>query len=319
MAKIAIVDITFLAYEYNFGAVASLLADHGHEVMAFYDSQDAPRDKRIRFAPCCWTGTGITPLVRFDPDKVLVFNGSHPQRYAATRLFETKWPVIYAENGWLPQADNIYLDPEGVNSRSSIFKNPYLPRRSPEFISEVKSTVAELKKLFVPNPLADEMPKDYILVPLQLEQDTSIVQDSPYFKSMRSFVQYILWHFCDHPIVIKPHPKDHTEWKFDNVLVADKKISMNDLVPGAKLVVGINSTSLIEALVHYKPVAALGRNVASNKGVYVAECHDMFLGNPRACLEKTPDPARIDEVLHYLCNIQFPRKKPPTSVLKLFA
>lgn len=318
VGRIAIVDVSHLAYEYNFGAIGSLLVEAGHEVLAVYDGAEPPRNQRVKHSRCNWYGTGVTEMERFKPDYVLVFNGSHPHRYAATRLFEKRWKVVYAENGWLPQGDNIYLDSLGVNSRSSIAQAHFDPPDTPEGRKDDESTARFLRKMFAPKKLKIALPKDYILVPLQLENDTSIVQDSPYFKSMRSFVNYVAWHFNDHPILVKPHPKDSTNWNIGGVTIIDKTIPMNDLVPDAKLVIGINSTSLIEALVHHKPVVALGRNVASGKGAYVGEADEMFHGVARAVLGREPDKVRINAVLRFLFNKQFPRKNPPPRILDFF-
>ncbi len=319
MARIAIVDVSHLAYEYNFGALGSLLVEAGHEVMAVYASCEPPRDPAVKHGRCHWESTAFLPLVKFSPDFVVVFNGSHPHRYAATIVFESMWRVVYAENGWLPQGDNMYLDTRGVNSRSSLmldFKGH--PAHTPDYLADRDKTIMALQKEFRPDKPDVPLPENYILVPLQLEQDTSIIHDSPYFKSMRTFVHYVMWHFGDHPVVVKPHPKDPTDWRFSGIHVVDKSVKMNDLVPGAKLVIGINSTTLIEALVHHKPVVALGRNVATGKGVYVGEPDEMIYPVPRVSLDRQPDKESIDDTLHLLAHTQFPRKKPPVRVLKYF-
>jgi len=319
VAKIAFLDTTKLAFDFNFHGMATLLAGAGHDLMLLHGVPDGgkPPIPGVQYVCCSWMGMALTEFERFNPDYVVVFNGYHPHRYAATRYIEQRWRTYYVENGWLPQEGSLYLDTEGLGK--SIQKTQYHPQRTSEYLALRDSAIANLQSNYATSPSkANGLPKDYILVPLQLEQDTSIIFNSPYFKTMLTFVHYVNRHFCDRPIVIKTHPKSLVDFDFPGVRIIREKTSMNALVQGASLVVGINSTSLIEALVHYKPVAALGYNVASGRGAFIGEPKEMMFGNPRDVLDRAVDRGCIDDALYFLTQQQFSRERPCGSILKHF-
>lgn len=318
MAKIAIVDVTVLAYEFNFSAIAELLVTEGHDVLAVYDGAGKPKNEKVKYVSCCWTGMDLSELEAFRPDYVLLFNGYHAHRHAASRLIEKKWKTYFMENAWLPQKGNLYVDHGGTGARGAIFRTVFSPVRDADYLKLREDSLKPLRDCYAQAPHGIDLPKDYILVPLQLEQDTSIVFDSPFFKDMPTFVHYVVRHFCDHPIVVKTHPKNQKPLNFPGVRLISENVPFNDLVPDAKLVVGINSTSLIEALIHYKPVAALGYNVASNRGAFVSEPEEMMFGVPREALFRQPNKECIDDTLYFLSQNQFPRAAPPRELSRLF-
>jgi hypothetical protein len=74
---------------------------------------------------------------------------------------------------------------------------------------------------------------------------------------------------------------------------------------------------MIEALIHYKPVGMLGRNVitASN----VAYSPELTLNFPRNLLDRhKPNPEAINNTLFNLLSTQFDCKNPPLNVIKQF-
>jgi capsule polysaccharide modification protein KpsS len=175
--------------------------------------------------------------------------------------------------------------------------------------------VTLLKSLYQVTPKPDYLPNDFILVPLQLEADTSILHDSAYIKTMYSLVGFVSKHFFDFPVVVCKHPKDSSEYNFKNVIYTTN-ISTLSLIPHARAVIGINSTLLIESLIYSKPVLALGKNVASGKGVFY-EGEGAFL-NPRKLLEIQPSQEAIDQVLTLLLSKQFKAATPTANILSEF-
>lgn len=309
--RVALVDTDKAGYEYSLAPIARLLLDAGHEVMAVYSGAIGPSDNRVRFGSCSWALFDLAPVVAFDPDRVVIFNGYHRPIHAAARYIEKRWKTVYMEHGWLPQRDHNYIDAKGTGARSSLLTSwRHLIGRE----ERISSTILKLKQAYRPGKVSLSLPRNYILVPLQLERDTSIVYDSPYFKSMPSLVGFVQRHFPDYPIVVKLHPMDDMQFDLHNVSVVAGNVPMNDLVPGAEVVIGVNSTSLIEALVHGKRVGALGLNVASNKGVFY-EGDRMWL-NPRGILQWKPDQDARWEVLDALLHAQYPRANPPRWVLE---
>lgn len=313
--RVALVDTDKAGYEYSLAPIARLLCDAGHEVLAVYSGAVGPSDHRVRFGSCSWALFDLAPLVAFDPQRVVIFNGYHRPIHAAARYIEKRWRTVYMEHGWLTQREHNYIDSKGTGARSSLLSSwRHLVGRD----ERVASTILKLKQMYRPQKHDLSLPKDYILIPLQLERDTSIVYDSPWFKSMPSLVGFVQRHFPDYPIVVKTHPMDDTVWEMNNVTLVNSRIPMNDLVPGAQLIIGINSTSLIEALVHSKRIGALGINVASGKGVFY-EGDRMWL-NPRGLLNFKPDQDARWELLDALYHAQYPRMNPPRTVLeKIFS
>jgi hypothetical protein len=309
--RVALIDTDKAGYEYSLAPIARLLLEAGHEVMAVYSGAVGPSDPRVRFGSCSWALFDLAPLVAFDPGRVVIFNGYHRPIHAAARYIERRWKTVYMEHGWLPQRDHNYIDTKGTGGRSSLLTAwRHLVGRE----ERVSSTMLKLKQLYRPNRIELSLPSGYILVPMQLERDTSIVYDSPWFKSMPSLVGFVQRHFPDYPIVVKLHPMDDAVYDFTNVTTISGRIPMNDLVPGAEMIIGINSTSLIEALIHGKRIGALGINVASGKGVFY-EGERMWL-NPRGLINFKPDQAARWAVLDALFHAQYPRANPPRSVLE---
>lgn len=309
--RVALIDTDKAGYEYSLAPIARLLLDAGHEVMAVYSGAIPPSDYRVRFGSCSWALFDFAPLVAFDPGRVVIFNGYHRPIHAAARAIERQWKTVYMEHGWLPQRDHNYIDTKGTGARSSLISSW---RHLIGSKARITTTAAKLEAAYRPGKVGFSLPRDYILVPMQLERDTSIVYDSPWFKSMPSLVGFVKRHFPDYPIVVKLHPMDDTLFDFTNVTIINSRVPFNDLVPAAGLVIGINSTSLIEALVHGKRVGTLGINVASDKGVFY-EGEKMWM-NPRGILNYKPDLKAAGEVLDVLFHAQYPREKPPRSVLE---
>lgn len=309
--RIALIDTDKPGYEYSLAPIARLLLEAGHEVMAVYSGAVGPSDPRVRFGSCSWALFDHTPLVAFDPERVVIFNGYHSAIYAAARLIESRWKTLYMEHGWLPQKDHNYIDPRGTGARSA-FMDTWRNYIGSE--DRMTATMLRLKESYRPGKVEIPLPRKYILIPMQLERDTSILYDSPRFKNMSSLVGFVKRHFPDFPVVVKLHPKDKTAYNFPDVTVVTSPVTMNDLVPGAEAIFGINSTSLIEALVHGKRVGALGLNVASGKGVFYEG--DAAWLNPRGILEWSPSTQARREVLDALCHFQYPRAKPPASLVQ---
>lgn len=217
------------------------------------------------------------------------------------------------EHGWLPQGRHNYIDPLGTGGRSSLMGDwEHLVGSE----GRINLTRARLTEIYRPSEVELNLPRGFILVPMQLERDTSILYDSSYFKSMPSLVAFVRRHFPEYPIVVKLHPMDQTVFNFEGVSfrgvhVVSKEVKINDLAAIADFVVGINSTSLIEALVHGKRVAALGRNVASGKGVFYEEAWS----NPRGLLKHEPNLKQIWRVLDMLYHVQYPRAHPPHEII----
>lgn len=302
--KVALIDVDKYGYECAMSTIASALLRAGHEVKAFYHGSDTPNNPAVTHGNCDWCNFDLKELEAYNPDRVVMFNGYHPHRYAVTQHIRRRWKTLYMEHGWLPQRDFFYIDTEATGGRSAIAAAP-LTRGPAERIAE---TMAMLKKVYAYRPLPHGFPKDYILVPLQLGEDTSIVLDSPYFKTMSTLMGFVRQNFPDIKVVVKKHPFDKIDHNSCGTIQADPAMRFNDLVQNARAVVGINSTTLIEALVHGKPVATLGYNVASNKGVYVEP--EAAFRDIRKVLTWCPEQATVEATLDMLYHEQFSKRHP---------
>lgn len=307
--KIALIDVDKFGYECSMSSIARELLRRDQEVVAFYRDETPPNNPEMSHRNCDWCNFDLEPLEEFNPDRVVMFNGSHAWRHGATRYIAQRWRTVYMEHGWLPQRDFFYIDPVATGGRSAIAK----ARLKPGSDERVAETVKKLKDYYKYRPLPVGFPKDYVLVPLQLNGDTSVMLDSPYIKTMSTLMGFIRKHFPDIPILLKRHPLDRSNHDNCGAIEARPDVRFNDLVQNARAIIGINSTTLIEALIHGKPIATLGYNVASNKGVYLEP--DEAFQNPRKILEWKPDERTVHQTLDMLYHEQFPKTHPGLAAI----
>lgn len=322
--KIAFMISDKAGYDYTMSGIASGLVDLGHDVMSVYPGEP-PEDRRVAHGNCNYELTDLDSLVSFKPNSLVYFNGYHPHMHAA-RVLLRDWlqntKKYYMEHAWLPQREYDYLYEGGFGSGYfDLDDHEYLDKHYDLCLDRVDHLEHIRRTYYTPKQHNLNLPKDYILVPLQLENDTSIIYGSPVFKNMRSLVGYVIQNFSDHPIVVKRHPmvKHHPREVEPHiadlhVIEVDANTPIIDLMPASRAVVGINSTSLIESLMFKKPVLSLGKSVLSGKGVFH---QDVF--NPREVLSGVPDNnyGRIDKALSYLLDIQHPRNKLTDRVIRL--
>lgn len=317
--KIAFLSYNVDVFNSSFSGLALRLQQRGHEVKAFYhpDSKD-PELAGVEPVKVRWWNFDLDKLWEFNPDRMIIFNGSFVWCNAATHFLKTNTRAkkYFVELAWLPQANNLFLDPDGPGARSGIYKVHEADiNEDPEL---VKVTMAALRSHYrapAAAPLGLESGK-YIFVPCQVESDTSILYDSPVFKTNHSLVGFVHKHFSKtHKIVVKQHPLDPknmaSEWP--DIVWAPKDIPVNDLSAHAAAVIGMNSTTLIEALVHMKPVMCLGLNVACNKGVFFEWCKSPF--DPAKLLDWRHNKHNTEQVLTFLRRHQFSRTAPDDWVV----
>ncbi|OHY82204.1 hypothetical protein BCA33_07890 [Marinobacter sp. AC-23] len=116
--------------------------------------------------------------------------------------------------------------------------------------------------------------KPVILLPLQIESDSNIQNNSPYFKSMEELIRSVtsVLGGTGAQLVVKPHPEDRSRRNRIEALCSASDVrccwdlSLQSLLPVTDLVVVINSTVGLEALLQNKPVVALGQSIYDRKG-----------------------------------------------------
>ncbi len=205
-------------------------------------------------------GDVIAPL---RPSYLFVWNGNAAGDRETVRVAERMGiQCVFAEIGWFPQSETVYFDWDGTNFRSSIRRldvdavavDPRLDKWVADYLApRVGQTVAE---------------PGYVFVPLQDETDTNITEASPY-KTMDAFVCDVSMRLPTERIIVRRHPRfmDVELGNYSNVEYRNDG-ELYDWLRGAKAVIGINSTVLLEALLLEKPIVAMGQGLASGLGVF---------------------------------------------------
>lgn len=197
-----------------------------------------------------------------DFDVLFIWNGQmNPEKRLIERAKQKGIPIIYSELGWLPQAGTFYFDYKGIAVNSSLSDWEYYPLR-PEEVKDLNNFLWYYKVAVNKNtiPVKD----DFVLVPLQVENDSQIILHSR-IKSMQELIDYTR-KFIKGKIVYKAHPKDEKK------LIIPKgcelvKDNLHGYLQSCKYVVTINSTVGVEALTYGKPVIVLGNAFYGGLGI----------------------------------------------------
>lgn len=182
---------------------------------------------------------------------VWIWNGFHDNSAQFRELCTRQGiPFALCEWGLLPQADTFSIDPSGFCRWSSL--NGDL-----SWVDKVdtRRLVDARNELRRQHPERDD---GYVLVPLQIGTDTQILYNTPY-RTMQEFADHLQAVFPTERLIFRKHPKDSTPYRARslNAKVCGEGGFM-DVLAGAKSVVGLTSTCLLEAAIYGKPVLALG-------------------------------------------------------------
>lgn len=198
------------------------------------------------------------------PDKILIWNGLdefHQDFIQIVDDLNFREQLYFLELGWLPQRDFFYCDPYGVNGDSSISRKSFFNPLTQEQKEQLQNSLEIIR-----NGRDFSQKSNMVLVPLQIESDTSVQCFSPY-KTNQSFVSMLeRWIPVGYDVVIRPHPLSIAECpKFNRSdFRADATSSLHDCFAAARFVIGLNSTTLIEALVYNCHVMAFGKGISSS-------------------------------------------------------
>jgi hypothetical protein len=282
MGEVFIMRISFLVVSYHtvnfFRPIIKELINRGNEVqicaihaLPFGAKEDGFNTHRVD-----WHLFEFKPLYDFKPDKVVVFNGYFKPIHAACQFLKSKYDFLHAEVAWFPQRDYIYIDRD-IHDRSDVAKRVANDVSDFTVYKEKCHILEGVRQNYIPctNPPPEIKPdKINIVVPLQLESDTSILYASPYFKDMESLVGFIdkcaRRYGSKVNIIVKKHPK-WAKGNFDDIFTNERyphcnfvtgdRHTMNDYAYHCQGAMGINSTSLMEAVLHRTPVLQMGGNV----------------------------------------------------------
>jgi len=190
----------------------------------------------------------------------LIFNGS----ISPDNIFDsikTNHRRVYIENGFFP--NTLQIDCRGVNAANSLPREAGYYLSQPNYGVQDLPTKVQVRKLKLTYPFTP-LPDDYIFFPFQIPSDQQIRVHSRWIKTMDDFMNLIISFAAKYPdknFVIKEHPsfKQSIAGKYPprkNILFANGN-STEELIKNARLVITLNSTVGIEALLFGKPVITL--------------------------------------------------------------
>lgn len=205
-------------------------------------------------------------LTSFNPEKIFVWNGQHEhlQDFMMLSKQTHEGKFVYMECGWFPQKGTIYFDTEGVNAASSIAK---LPTRTltPSEHQQLQQWLAS----YTPTSAEKMVPK-LVFVPLQVDTDTNISVYSP-FKNMQELILFLeRWLPPEYSAVLRPHPLQRAENEPPQLrenFHIDSKTEIRALIDRSEIVIGINSTVLLEAIARGRPVICFGEGFLSKTNI----------------------------------------------------
>ncbi|PAV24479.1 hypothetical protein CF392_16040 [Tamilnaduibacter salinus] len=208
---------------------------------------------------------------------------------------------FYLERGLLPCS--LVFDPCGVNNESSLagegwFSNA--PREPDEsevtalkaYCQAIKqtgqsivNTTSHRQAESVYRELDLDPKRPVVLLPLQIESDSNIINHSPFFRSMEQLIQDIRQALSDSgaQLIVRLHPEDRSRRETIEALCGGPDVrccwdlSLSSLLDVTQLVVVVNSTVGLEALMQNIPVVALGRSIYDRKGFTLDMTEATFL------------------------------------------
>lgn len=189
---------------------------------------------------------------------VIIWNGyQHSGQQIAKLCKYRNIPICFIEWGMLPQKDTFFIDPLGFCGDSILAKDL-------SWVTEEDMSALYLKRQKLQDQYKIET-ENYILITLQIENDTQILNYSHYCN-MQHVVKEVERMYPNERIIVKPHPNSgaiNTTQTYDKAEIADPNLNFFDLARKAKLVVSVTSTTLYEAGILGVPVKALGRHPLS--------------------------------------------------------
>jgi hypothetical protein len=198
-----------------------------------------------------------------ETDLLFMWNGGMgKEQEMAEKAQRLGIPIYFCELGWLPQNGTFYFDLKGVNYASSM--RTWEPR--PLSLGEERYLRIKLDHYHLHHAKKTDLRLEdtpFVFVPFQVENDSQILNYSPYIKTMQQLVDFVEAYVPqDIRIYYKTHPKQNlgpVNIPFRSRLFSEG--TTHDFLqhPGCRYVITINSTVGVEALTYVKPVITLGR------------------------------------------------------------
>jgi len=252
-------------------------------------------------------------------DMIIIWNGLQYHAYTAAKTAE-KMDIksVFMENGYFP--NTLVMDPAGVNYYNSLvvkerqfYQNIEVDNNK---LSELKNRgikKVKLRKQIRNDGKGFDLPDKYIFLPFQVHDDTQIIIHSHFINNMRKFLIEVLSVIKkidkNYWLIAKEHPKDigrvnydylRNKFKKDNVKIL-KKGDTGKLIQNSEVVITVNSTVGIEALLYHKAVVTLGEAFYNVKGlVYHVNTVDELYFKVKEALTKDVNKEFIDKFIYFL-------------------
>ena len=264
-------------------------------------------------------------LEKYRPGFVFCWNGGSAGDVATATLshaFGAK--MVFSELGWFPQKDSLYFDLTGCNARCSTagqkFKAPadgamatFLKRRKAYMDQTPIAHLADHSAFAIAAP---DLAKP-VLITLQDERDLNIIKDSP-FRLMNDFVGFVARRWPETKFIARPHPKYPNPFldAYPNVTIDNPKNPMAETLSKCGLVIGINSTTLLESALIGYPVMSFGDGLGTGTGVFFDARPETAPVSLERVAVSTDDAAGL--LFHLLCAKQFRQEDlgDPIAVMK---
>jgi glycosyltransferase involved in cell wall biosynthesis len=196
-------------------------------------------------------------------------------------------PVLYCEHGWLPRSD-YQISPAGINAGSHL--SPFRWDGTPltaEADAALDAHLAAIKAASYAGyyqymqagaEAADDLPPEFLLVPLQIEGDTNIVRHAPaHLRTMQGLVDWVARVNPPWPVIFKQHPADarggnrHLRLKMrrgQDLLWPHSRGNVHQMLKSGACrgILTINSNVAHDGLLWDVPAVVLGRNIWSGPG-----------------------------------------------------
>lgn len=232
-------NILFAGKEHRFKYLANWFGSMGHN--AFLTDWDI----------------GVTDIDNMKIDFCFLWSGNRKHQQKIVKSCMTrKLPHMYAELGWFPQNDYIYVDQGGPNGLSRLHKDDlsWVDDQDYENLSIFREDYKKGLKT------TDE---GYILVPLQLSWDVAIKKWAP-CKTVAETVDLARKTFPNDKLIFRRHPKDKNEYPELEIDWSEgSRGTKEEMIMAASHVWGMNSTMLMESALMQKPTTCVGKNFLS--------------------------------------------------------
>lgn len=218
-------------------------------------------------------------LILEKPDIVFIWGGridADRMTIKIINLFNPSIRIIYSELGWFPQKGSVYFDSRGTNANASFSRDDWKydsTKKERKAFRRMRSRIIrkDLGLRFYQNcsrfKIAPPDPSKKILVPLQDENDANIIYSSP-FKKMKDFIAFLSDSYPTYTFLVRQHPHALVNGlpELPNIEYQDMSTGLFSQFDDIGLVIGINSTVLLQATMHNKTVISVGTGIATVGG-----------------------------------------------------